>query len=172
MAKLRPGKCTRKLKRPWTRQSRKKPRVGYVKGVPQSKVRRFRTGTIKEYESAFYLRGDSNLQIRDNALEAARIAITNYLGKNIKQNYYLVLRKYPFQVVREHKQAAVAGADRFFSGMRHAFGKPAGQAVVMKRGEILFELRADKKDEKVVREAFKRAIRKLPGSFNVEQVEK
>ena len=167
MAKLRPGKCTRGLKRPWTRQSRKKPRVGYVKGAPNTKIRRYVTGTKNEYEVVFYMVGESNLQIRDNALEAARVAISNYLQKNLKQNFYLILRKYPFHVVREHKQAAVAGADRFFSGMRHAFGKPAGQAVLMKKDQILFELRIDKKYDKIAKEALKRAKAKLSGGYKV-----
>lgn len=165
MAKLRPARCTREKKRPWTRQSRKKPKIGYVKGVPQTKIRRFVTGTRKDYEKTFYLVSKSNLQIRDNSIEAARVAISNYLQKNLKQNFYLVLRKYPFQVLREHKQAAVAGADRFFSGMRHAFGKPAGRAVILNKGEILFELKIDKKYEKLAKEAFKRATAKLPGDY-------
>jgi len=167
MAKLRPARCTREKKRPWTRQSRKKPKIGYVKGVPQTKIRRFVTGTRKDYEKTFYLVSKSNLQIRDNSIEAARVAISNYLQKNLKQNFYLVLRKYPFQVLREHKQAAVAGADRFFSGMRHAVGKPAGQAVLIKNGDILFELRIDKKYEKLAKEAFKRATAKLSGDYKI-----
>ncbi len=167
MAKLRPARCIREKKRPWTRQSRKKPRIGYVKGVPHTKIRRFITGTRGDYKKTFYLVGKSNLQVRDNALEAARIAISNYLQKRVKQSFYLILRKYPFQVLREHKQAAVAGADRFFSGMRHAFGKPAGQAVLLNKKDILFELRIDKKYEKVAKEAFKRAKSKLSGDYKV-----
>jgi large subunit ribosomal protein L10e len=167
MAKLRPAKCIREKKRPWTRQSRKKPRRGYVKGVPQTKIRRFVTGTRANYEKTFYLIGKSNLQLRDNALEAARVTISNYLQKNVKQSFYLVLRKYPFQVLREHKQAAVAGADRFFSGMRYAFGKPAGQAVLLNKNDILFELKIDKQYEKVAKEAFRRAKSKLSGDYEV-----
>lgn len=171
MGKIRPAKCYREKKRPWMRQSRKKPRIGYVKGVPQTKIRRFITGTRSDYEKTFYFIGKSNLQLRDNALEAARVAISNYLQKNVKQNFYLVLRKYPFQVLREHKQAAVAGADRFFSGMRHAFGKPAGQAVLLNKGDILFELKIDKQHEKVAKEAFKRAKSKLSGNYKVVAVQ-
>ncbi len=92
-------------------------------------------------------------------------------AKNIKLNFYLILRKYPFQVLREHKQAAVAGADRFFAGMRHAFGKPAGMAVVMDRGGVLFELRVDKKYEHLAKNAFKRASQKLSGNYKVIEQE-
>jgi len=171
MAKLRPARCTREKKRPWTRQSRKKPRIGYVKGVPQTKIRRYVTGTRADYETSFYLTCTSKLQIRDNSIEAARIAISNYLQKNIKLNFYLSLRKYPFQIIREHKQAAVAGADRFFAGMRHSFGKPAGMAVIMNKNGILFELKIDKKYEHLAKNAFKRASQKLSGNYKIIEQE-
>lgn len=165
MAKLRPARCYRIKKRPWTRQSRKRPKKGYVRGVPALKIKRFRAGQRADYDQIFFLVCNSDLQIRDNALESARIAVSNYLQKTIKQDYYLVLRKYPFQVIREHKQAAVAGADRFFSGMRRSFGKPGGNAVQLKPGEVLFELRASKKNEAFIKEAFKRAKAKMPGEY-------
>jgi large subunit ribosomal protein L10e len=167
MAKLRPGRCYRKLKRPWTRQSKKKPKKGYVKGVPALKIRRFRTGKDRKYDLTLKLISNSDFQVRDNALEAARIAISNYLQKQVKDNFFLVLMKYPFQVLREHKQAAVAGADRYFSGMRHAFGKPGGSAVQLKKGGTLLELKIEKKNEKYAKEALRRAKSKLPGDYKI-----
>ncbi|OYT42697.1 MAG: 50S ribosomal protein L16 [Candidatus Aenigmarchaeota archaeon ex4484_56] len=167
MAKLRPSRCYRTLKRPWTRQSKKKPRISYVKGVPNTRIRRYVTGINKVYDSKYFIVSKDSLQVRDNAIEAARVAISNYLQKHLKQNFYLILRKYPFHVLREHKQAAVAGADRYFSGMRHAFGKPCGQAVQLYKNNILFELRIDKKNDKLAREALKRAIAKLPGGYTI-----
>jgi large subunit ribosomal protein L10e len=170
MAKLRPGRCVRRLKRPWTRVSRKKPKKSYVKGIPALRVRRFRTGKDRGYNLTLKLICESNLQIRDNALEAARVAISNYLQKKVRDNFYLVLVKYPFQVIREHKQAAVAGADRYFSGMRHAFGKPAGCAVQVRKGDCLFELKIDEKNENFAREALRIAKHKLPGDYRVDKV--
>jgi len=170
MAKLRPGRCVRRLKRPWMRVSRKKPKKSYVKGVPALRVRRFRTGKEGDYDLTLKLICESNIQIRDNALEAARVAISNYLQKKVKDNFYLVLVKYPFQVIREHKQAAVAGADRYFSGMRHAFGKPSGCAVQARKGDCLFELKIHGKNENFAMEALRIAKHKLPGSYRVERV--
>ncbi|MBN2095506.1 MAG: 50S ribosomal protein L16 [Candidatus Aenigmarchaeota archaeon] len=167
MAKLRPARCYRVKKRSWTRQSKKRPKKGYVRGVPALKLKRFRTGQRLTYDHVFRIVSDSDIQVRDAALESARIAMSNYLQKNIKQEFYLVLRKYPFQVLREHKQAAVAGADRFFSGMRRAFGKPCGSAVMLKPGEVLFELRTNKKNGTVVKEAFRRAKAKMPGEYSL-----
>ena len=112
----------------------------------------------------------SDLQVRDNSLEAARVAVSNYLQKEIKDNFYLVLIKYPFQVLREHKQAAVAGADRYFSGMKHAFGKPAGRAVQLNKNNVLFELNLYPRHEKFGREALRRAISKLPGNYRIDKI--
>lgn len=170
MARLRPGRCYRKLKRPWTRQSKRKPKMGYVKGVPASRIRRFRTGKERDYDMILKLVSESNLQVRDNALESARVAISNYLQKEIKDNFFLVLMKYPFHVLREHKQAAMAGADRYFSGMRHAFGKPVGSAIQLRKDHVLFELRLYQKHEKYGREALRRAITKLPGPYRVDKL--
>jgi len=167
MVKLRPARCYRVKKRPWTRVSKRRPKKGYVRGVPSVKVKRFRTGQRADYDQIYYVICNSDLQVRDNALEAARIAMSNYLQKNIKTDFYLVLRKYPFQVIREHKQAAVAGADRFFSGMRRSFGKPGGSAVMLKPGEVLFELRANKKNFLVIKEAVRRAKAKMPGAYEL-----
>jgi len=70
------------------------------------------------------------LQVRDNALESARIAIKNYLQSKLKDSEYrVVFVKFPHHILREHKLANVAKADRFFQGMRLAFGKPIGRAV-------------------------------------------
>jgi large subunit ribosomal protein L10e len=167
MVKLRPARCYRVKKRPWTRVSKRRPKKGYVRGVPNIKVKRFRTGQRAEYDHLYQMICNSDLQIRDNALESARIAMSNYLQKNIKQDFYLILRKYPFQVIREHKQAAVAGADRFFSGMRRSFGKPGGSAVQLKPGMLLFEIRANEKNFLVIKEAFRRAKAKMPGAFEI-----
>ena len=165
MAKLRPAKCYRRKKRPWTRISKKKPRKSYVKGVPNTKIRRYMTGTRQEYEKKYFLICDSTLQLRDNSIEAARVAMSNYIQKNIKLNFYLILRKYPFNILREHKQAAVAGADRFFSGMKHAFGRPCGQGIYTNKKDVLFELWIDEKDEEFAKKAFKMAKAKLSGKY-------
>jgi len=167
MAKLRPGRCYRELKRSWTRQSKKKPKKGYVKGVPALRVRRFRTGKEIDYDLTLKLVSNSELQVRDNALEAARVAVSNYLQKQIKDNFFLTLVRYPFHVLKEHKQAAVAGADRYFSGMRRAFGKPCGSAVQLRKGDCLFELRIDSKNKKYAMEALRRAKTKLPGDYKI-----
>ena len=169
MAKARPGRCYRKLERPWTRQSRKNPKLSYVKGAPPVRIRRFEVGDkTLNYDAIAYIISKSAIQVRDIALEAARVAIVNYLDKVIGKNYFLRLRVYPFHVLREHKQAAVAQADRYFQGMRKPFGRPCGNAAQVRRGTILFELHFFEKNFDYIKEAFRRAIHKLPGDYEIK----
>jgi large subunit ribosomal protein L10e len=161
---LRPAKCYRKLERPYTRQSRKKPRKGYVKGVPDKKIHRFEMGdSRKPYKVRAYLVSERGVQIRHNALEAARIVTNKYLEVNIgKDNYFIKVLIYPHHIMRENALATGAGADRFSEGMRRAFGKPIGLAARVKPSQRILEVRADKGNEKHVKEAFRRASMKFP----------
>ncbi len=161
---LRPGRCYRKPHRPWTRQSRRKPRKGYVKGVPGSKIHQFNVGDIsKDYDTKIFLVSEQNIQIRHNSLEAARIAAVHYLDKKIGQgNYFLRVRPYPHQVIRENPLATGAGADRFQQGMRASFGRPIGTAAIVKNGQIIMEIWLKKNQILDGKEALRRAKHKLP----------
>ncbi|MBI5229228.1 50S ribosomal protein L16 [Candidatus Micrarchaeota archaeon] len=150
----------------WARISQKKPRKSYVKGAPHPKVRQYDMGALKGYEIEVDLIADAEVQLRDNALEAARMMANKYLEKHVSGNYYLKLRKYPHYVVREHSALGVAGADRISKGMKLAFGKPKGRALKLLAGEILFSARVAKKDLTIVKEAFRRAKLKLSGSYH------
>ena len=160
---LRPGRTVRKLERPWTRVSRKKPRKSYVVGVPYSRIHIFEMGNAeKEFDTNLWLVADRSVQIRSNALEAARVVSNKFLEKNISGDYFLKILVYPHHVLREHSLATGAGADRFSSGMRKAFGKPSGLAARVKKGQNIMWLRLNKKDLAIGRKALKRASMKLP----------
>jgi len=173
---LRPGRCYRKPHRPWTRQSRRKPRKGYVKGVPGSKIHQFNVGNIlKDYDKKIFLKSDQDIQIRHNSLEAARIAAVHYLDTKLGQgNYFLRIRPYPHHVMRENPLATGAGADRFQQGMRSSFGKPIGMAAIVKKGQIIMEVWLNKNQVDIGKEAFKRAKYKLPLKYRllVKDIEK
>ena len=160
---LRPGRTTRAKKKPWTRVSRRKPRKSYAVGVPYSKIHTFDMGnTEKKFDSNLWLVADRSVQIRSNALEAARVVSNKLLEKTIPGNYFLKILVYPHQVLREHSLATGAGADRFSSGMRKAFGKPSGLAAVVNKGQNIMWLKVDKKNLALGRKALKRASMKLP----------
>jgi len=166
---LRPGRTTRIKKRPWTRVSRRKPRKSYAVGVPYSKIHIFNMGNAeKEFDTNLWLVVDRGVQIRSNALESARVVSNKFLERTIPGNYFLKILVYPHQVLREHSLATGAGADRFSSGMRKAFGKPSGVAAVVKKGQNIMHLKLNKKDLAIGRKALKRASMKLPTGCRIK----
>ncbi len=161
---LRPGRTTRKRVRPYTRVSKRKPRESYVVGVPHSRIHVFEMGNReKEFDTQLWLVADRSVQIRDNALEAARVVTNKLLERKLgKENFFLKILVYPHHVLREHSLATGAGADRFSSGMRKSFGKPSGRAAQVRKGQELIWLKLNKKNLDVGRKALKRANTKLP----------
>jgi large subunit ribosomal protein L10e len=167
---IRPAKCYRKLERPYTRRSQKKPKKGYIKGVPDKKIHRFEMGDPKKrYKLRAFLVSERGVQIRHNALEAARITTNKYMDVNIgKENFFLKVLIFPHHVMRENALATGAGADRFSEGMRRAFGKPIGLAARVMPGQRILELRTDEGSEPQIKEAFRRAAMKMPTPCKIE----
>lgn len=161
---LRPGRCYRRVKRPYTRQSIRVPKKGYVKGVPQSKIHQFEVGKKGDYDNVLYLHADRAVQIRHNALEASRVAVAQTMEKGIGKggNYFIKVRIYPHHVLRENALATGAGADRFQQGMRASFGKPIGTAAQVRPGQKIMEIRVNKQHINVAKRALKRAGYKMP----------
>ena len=173
MARLRKFVSYRRTKRPYTRTSKFKAQA-YIRMTPVPKVVRFDTGNPGgSFECTLNLLSKSDLQIRDNALESARQTsnrlLESYLGLN---GFHLKVKAYPYQVIREHALAAGAGADRFSSGMAHSFGKPAGIAARIKKGQSIFQVRVDKQNLNIARQALDRASKKLPCSCTIQIKEK
>ena len=166
---LRPGRCYRRLERPYTRQSKSRPRKGYVKGVPAPKITQFEFGTKGDYARTLYLVSKSNVQIRHNALDAARVATVQKLEKGIGKGmkFFLKVRVYPHHVLRENALATGAGADRFQQGMRKSFGKPIGTAARVFEGQKIIEIRVNENSVAVAKSALKQANAKLPTTCRI-----
>jgi large subunit ribosomal protein L10e len=165
---LRPGRTTRKLDRPWTRISRSKPRKSYVVGVPASKIHQFENGTKGNYEMRLSLYSNNGVQIRSNALEAARIVATALLEKHLGTSFFFKVLLFPHQVIREKPIATGAGADRYSRGMAKPFGKPTGVAVRVMKGQRLIELRVNKTGLDIGKAALKRFSYKIPTTVKME----
>ncbi|HJW97275.1 MAG TPA: 50S ribosomal protein L16 [archaeon] len=167
---IRPAKCYRTPKRPWTRQSRRKPKKGYVKGVPANKIHKFEMGNPnKQFPLKGYLVSNNNVLIRHNALEAARVAANKAMDKyGAKAEYFMKVLVFPHHVLRENATATGAGADRFQTGMRLAFGRPIGTAAHVHPGQRVMEIRAEKAQEGAVKIALKRASAKFPTTCVIE----
>ncbi|MBI4173156.1 MAG: 50S ribosomal protein L16 [Candidatus Aenigmarchaeota archaeon] len=161
---LRPAKCYRDFKRPYTRKSRANKSKDYVKGIPESKIHRFEVGSAKQqFSLRLYLVAARSVQIRHNALEATRVSLNKNLDKTMgKDAYFAKILVFPHHVLRENMLATGAGADRFQSGMRLAFGRPVGTAARVFKGSAIVEVRCNQNHEALARRALKIASSKLP----------
>lgn len=171
---LRPGRCYRELERPYTRQSSRKPRKGYVKGVPGSKMHTFQTGTFKpEFSLTVNLMVMRSVQIRHNALEAVRVAATKALTKGLgsETNFFMKILVFPHHVLRENSMATGAGADRFQSGMRLAFGRPVGTAAQVRQNQVILTVKTSPGKYSEVKTALKIACSKLPTPCKIVAVQ-
>jgi len=165
---LRPARTCREPRgHAWARTSRKKPRKSYVKGAPHPKVRQYNMGVDKRYDLEVTLVAEKPMQLRDNALEAARQAANKFLEKNIFQNYFLQVTKYPHLVLREHSALGVAGADRISKGMKRAFGRPKGRLARLRPGEAVLTARVYVKDLSLLKQGLTRAARKLGAGLKI-----
>jgi large subunit ribosomal protein L10e len=171
---IRPGRCYRKLERPNTRISISKPRKGYVKGVPPSKIHRFNSGVEKpEFTTTMYLVAKWAIQIRSNALEAARLGASKRLEKLLGvDGFFVRVLIYPHHVLRENPLATGAGADRFQTGMRQSFGRPIGQAARTTTNQRVLEAKVAPANEAACRIALKIASSKIGSPCFIETIKK
>lgn len=159
-------------KKPYTRTSKFKKKA-FIRVNPNVKIAKFETGNVKKkFPMKAELIAKTDIQIRDNALESARMTSNRALEKNLgSSSYKLKTRVYPFHILRENPIAAGAGADRFSTGMQKAFGKAIGNAARVRKGQAIFEVGINKKDEATARKALNRASKKLPVQCTVQVLE-
>jgi large subunit ribosomal protein L10e len=170
---LRPAHTCRDVgKVSWTRFSKKRPRKSFVKALPHNAVQIFNMGDAKKpYEMEMELVAERPIQLRDNAIEAARQAANKHLEKQILGNFYFRVLIFPHNVIRENKMIVGAGADRLQKGMGKAFGRATDRAAKVKTGQKIFTIRLMKKDFEVVKDAMRRASQKLSGAYHTEVIE-
>ncbi|MDD3042275.1 MAG: 50S ribosomal protein L16 [Methanosarcinaceae archaeon] len=140
-------------------------RKKYMGGVPGSQVIHYDMGNKSNpnFPVKLTLLAEEKCQIRHTSLEAARITanrhLTNVAGR---QGYYMKLRVYPHEVLRENKQATGAGADRVSSGMRGAYGKNVGTAARVSAMQKIFTVFVEKENFEAAKKALWHAGQKLP----------
>jgi large subunit ribosomal protein L10e len=135
----------------------------FAPGAPNPKVARFTTGKARpDYDFLLQLVSEGRVQIRHNALEAARVAANKKLALVGEDNYHLKVVTYPHSILRENKMIATAGADRLQEGMRKAFGKPIGLAARVEIGSVIYELQVKAENVEKGKEAMHAAQSKLP----------
>ena len=173
MARLRKGVSYRRLERPYTRVSKFKKK-SYIKTNYNTRITKFVMGDLKnKFGFTLKLLSKQDLQIRENALESARLTSNRLLEKNMGQTgYFLRINKYPYHILRNNPIASGAGADRFSTGMKKSFGKPMGQAAQFKKGDAILEVGIDKKNIELTKKALHRASLKIPCSCIIEIIER
>ena len=143
----------------------------FAPGAPNPKVARFTTGKSRQdYDYLFRLISDGRVQIRHNALEAARVAASKKVALIGEESFLLRVVSYPHLILRENKMIATAGADRLQEGMRKAFGKPIGLAARVDIGDTVLELSLKAENLEKGKEAMWAAATKLPMKTHVETI--
>jgi large subunit ribosomal protein L10e len=141
----------------------------FAPGAPNPKVARFTTGKAsQDYDYLLKLVSEGRVQIRHNALEAARVAASKKVALLGEENFFLVVKTYPHIILRENKMIATAGADRLQEGMRKAFGKPIGLAARVSIGDTVLELSVKAENLEKAKDAMKAASTKLPMKTRAE----
>ncbi len=145
-------------------------RIEYIHGAPPPKISKFVMGDTKgNFEYRISLKVKSDVQIRHNALEAARVAVNKSLINELGETGYMIkVRVYPHVVLRENKMIATAGADRLQEGMRRAFGKPIGRAARVKADEPVIEVYVNEPAIQYAKNALKAAASKIPVPCKIE----
>jgi len=138
-------------------------RKKYIRGSPSSKIVKFTMGdTSGSYKYQARLIAEKEVQIRHNALEAARIAANRVLSEKLGNSYLLRVLPYPHVVLRENKMIFGAHADRLQDGMRNAFGKAVGLAARVKSNQPVIMVNVNEDGLEVATQALKRGGAKLP----------
>jgi large subunit ribosomal protein L10e len=134
----------------------------YIRGKPQLKIAKFSSGQPKsDYDYKVELLVTEKLQIRHNALEAARLAANKTMATAGDMSFFSRLTVYPHIVLRENKMIATAGADRLQEGMRRAFGKAMGLAARVHPKQSIYEAYVVKENLNLAKRGLKVAASKL-----------
>ena len=174
MAIKNPGPY-REISRPYTRTSKVRSKA-YIKTVPPQAIVKFVMGNTKKwYANGFpfrvEIRSEVDCQIRDVALEASRQQILRSTEGSLGTDFYFNVAVAPHHILREHKQAAVAQADRMSQGMALSFGKTAGRAAQVHAGKAIFILGLPTEQAVVnLREVYHKTKQKLPITTRLEVI--
>jgi len=124
--------------------------------------------TRANYDYRVSLVVQAPIQVRHNALEAARVAANKVLFDKLGETGYVVrLRPYPHIILRENRMIATAGADRLQEGMRRSFGKPSGRAARIRAGQPILDLYVNQPYVDLAKEALRVSSSKLSASCRI-----
>ena len=161
------GAYSKRYARPYTRVSKKKSK-SFIKTIPQKKIVKFSMGNQKadnegKFNTEISLVSLEKVQMRDNAIEACRQAITRELDKQILGQFYFEVKVHPHHILRENKMLTGAGSDRMQTGMQKSFGKTIGRAAMVNAGSQIFRVKTSgDKQIRLVKQVLTSVKAKLP----------
>ncbi|MAG15706.1 50S ribosomal protein L16 [Candidatus Woesearchaeota archaeon] len=167
MPKMRRSRAYIRIERPYTRISKFRKK-SFIRITPARKIVRFNMGEERKRKYSLDLVSKASVQIRQEAIESARMTSLRWLEKNVPGKFFFRIRKYPYHILRENPLAAGAGADRVSTGMKQSFGKPIGVALQLKKGEKLFTVTVNEANLEIARKALQRATKKMPCGFTIK----
>lgn len=171
--RLRTGHSYRQTERPYTRMSKRRGKA-FIRSCPPHKIAKFVMGNQKkDYSHRIDLNSNGQLQIRHNAIEAARQVIIRRFTETVgPQEFHLILRIFPHQVQRENKlYSGASKGDRINTGMSQSFGTPIGRSAQVKVGQALFTAFVNEKHLEAAKKALKAGVMKLPYSATLKITE-
>lgn len=144
-------------------------RKKFIRGSPPPKISKFTMGNPSgNFGYQVSLIADKDVQVRHNALEAARVAVNRVLSEKLGQSFRLRVLPYPHHVLRENKMIFGAHADRLQDGMRGAFGKAIGTAARVKSDQSIIAVDVNEEGLEAAKEALKRGEAKLPVTCRIK----
>ena len=168
MATLRKaGAYSKRYARPYTRVSKQRTK-NFIKAAPTQKISKYNMGNRQFYDQNKFdtiirLVSQIKVQIRDNALEAARQTISRELDIAIQNQYYFEVKVHPHHIIRENKMLTGAGADRMQTGMTKSFGKTIGRAAMVDPNQTINLIATTgEKQIKAIRVVLEKIKAKLP----------
>lgn len=129
-------------------------------------------GKQENFSYKIHLVSSQKMNVRDNAIESARMAAVRLMDTVGKTGWFFQVRIFPHHIVRENPLAAGAGADRLSTGMAHNYGKPIGIAAQVKSGQEVFTIHTSKEKAQLARRALLKASYKLPFKTSVVVIDK
>ena len=157
----------RDFQQPYTRTSRVKSKA-YIKTVPPKAVVKYCMGNSRKWNDNQFMYkaeviAESSAQISDVAIEASRQQLLREITNQVGLDFFMGVSVAPHQIIREHKQAAVAQADRMSQGMALSFGRTCGRMARVPEGKSIFTFGLNtEEDVAKVRAIYKITRAKLP----------
>ena len=150
----------------------------YIKSKNGSNLKGLQTGILSRYTGGakvvepltkrMIIKVKNFHNWHEKSIESFRLLLQNFSKPFGVANYWFRIKTVPHQIIRYHKVASGAQADRISMGMRLAFGKPLTKAAKVRVGTEILEYRyLNPLLEQKIKKGLEKAKYTLPFKFNL-----